>query len=111
MGQIEDQVKVKEMMKELSSGCANALGKPESYVCVYVETGKNVMFGGDADAPCAVCDVGSIGCIDKKTNGKVSQTIASILRNYAGVENNRFYIHFTDWPAANVGWSGRTFAG
>jgi len=52
----------------------------------------------------------SIGSIEMESNGKIHADVSNLLEEF-GVKSDRMYINFFDMPRANVGWSGKTFAG
>jgi phenylpyruvate tautomerase len=52
----------------------------------------------------------SIGSIEMESNGKIHADVSSLLEEFR-VKSDRMYINFFDMPRANVGWSGKTFAG
>jgi phenylpyruvate tautomerase len=95
-------------LKKTSALVAEVLGKPESYVCVHVEGGKSMTFGGST-APCGNASVASIGCISPSQNKKSSQALSEHLNKELGIPNNRMYIVFIDLPPKNVGYQGATF--
>lgn len=55
-----------------------------------------IMFGGDASAPAAFCNLHSIGAINRANNSKVSQAVCTILHEVLAVPQDRIYIQFYD---------------
>jgi phenylpyruvate tautomerase len=63
-----------------------------------------------SDDPCALGNIYLIGSVEMESNGKIHADVSNLLEEF-GVKSDRMYINFFDMPRANVGWSGRTFAG
>lgn len=58
---------------------------------VSLQTGKAMCFGGN-EAPCAYCELISIGAIGGDKNRAISAAIAEVLKSKLGVEPGRVYI-------------------
>ncbi|VDN08205.1 unnamed protein product [Thelazia callipaeda] len=102
-----EQVTV-EFLKKASSTVAKALGKPESYVSVHVNSGQLMTFGGSTD-PCAVCVLKSIGCVGGSVNNSHAEKLFSLLSADLKISKNRCYIEFVDIKASEMAFNGRTF--
>mmetsp|Transcript_14584 Transcript_14584/g.30191 ORF Transcript_14584/g.30191 Transcript_14584/m.30191 type:complete len:97 (-) Transcript_14584:56-346(-) len=96
-------------MLAASKALAAGLGKPESYVAICVEDGKDMIWGGD-DTPCALGCLYSLGGINNENNKKVSAELAKLLGEF-GIPADKIYINFFDVPRENCGYNGSTFAG
>lgn len=66
-------------------------------------------FGGTTDTA-ALVTLGSLGCIDGRTNKKTSAAVFKYLGDAIGLDSRRGYIHFIDLPAEDTGYGGSTFA-
>eukprot|EP01039_Chlorochromonas_danica_P000450 gene450-487_t len=97
------------ILRRLSSALANILSKPEGYVMITLNKVDAIMFGGDASAPAAFCNLHSIGAINRANNAKVSQAICTILNEVLAVPQDRVYIQFYDSQASNFGFDGSVF--
>ena len=103
-------VELKALMQQIAQDFAPLIGKPLQYVQVSLQTNQLVSFGGDGDAPCAMCSVTSIGNIDLEHNTAVSAFLSATLAKEFGVSPTRYYCRFVDVPRDHVGFSGATFA-
>ena len=94
--------------KAASAAIAEVTGKPESYVCVclsFVEPSQ-MLFGGSHE-PCMLGTFTSIGCINVDNNSALQKKLTEIF----SIPGDRIYISYVDVERANMGWSGKTFAG
>ena len=83
------------------------LGKPEKYVMVSIEAGKQMMFGGKADLT-AFVQLKSIGLpVDRCA--EFSGKICDFLSGELGIQPDRVFIDFTDLERNMFGWDGKTF--
>ena len=98
-----------DFCQKTSKIVASALGKPESYVCVCVNSGLEMCFGGSNDA-CAVCVLKSIGAVGGRVNNSHASKLYPHLQQTLGLQGNRIYIEFIDCPASSMALSGNTFA-
>jgi len=96
-------------LKKISSIVAKSLGKPESYVDVCIIDNVSMSFGGSTDTA-ALVTLGSLGCIDARTNKKTSAAVFQFLKDTINLDSHRGYIYFIDLPAENTGYGGSTFA-
>ncbi len=86
---------------------AEMLGKPESYVMVMLEDGRDMLFAGTA-APAAYLEVKSLGLSETKT-AQYSRTLCDFFAGALGVPTERIYIEFAAPPRHLFGWNGGTF--
>lgn len=105
--QSTDDATCSELLSSLSSALAEALGKPESYVMVALQTGVPMLFGGSSK-PSAYLEVKSIGLPADRTP-ELSDMLCTLVSEYMGIAANRIYIEFSDAPRQLWGWDGRTF--
>jgi hypothetical protein len=83
------------------------LGKPESYVMVILEDGRDLVFAG-TPAPAAYLELKSLGLSETKT-ADYSRTLSDLLAGALGIPAERVYIEFAAPPARLFGWNGGTF--
>ena len=102
-----DEKKRAALLAGLSSIAAQAIGKPEQYVMVTVQSHGLLMAGKPGDA--AFVDVRSIGGLGGDVNRQLAQKICAALKEALGVPPDRVYLNFTDVAAGNWGWNGSTF--
>ena len=88
----------------LSKAVADALGKPESYVCVDVTQSECLYFGGSKD-PCAMIQIESIGGSSKEAISSATTAVAEV----AGIPSDRIFVTFTSIEGKNWGMAGNTF--
>ncbi|KAK7475051.1 hypothetical protein BaRGS_00033732 [Batillaria attramentaria] len=98
----------KSFLADTSKLVAKELGKPETYVCVRVNPGQMMTFGG-TDDPCGMVELESIGVVGGAKNKQLVPVIGSHVQEALGIPQDRFYIKFTDVPRTDQGWNGKTF--
>ena len=96
-----------ELLRALSGIVTECIGKPEDYVMVAITEGPIMMSGEESGA--AFVDVRSIGGLNRDVNVRMSQKVCSLLDEALGISPKRVYINFSDIPAVNWGWNGKTF--
>ncbi len=94
-------------LAEASRAVADMLGKPESYVMVYLEDDASLSFAGSRE-PAAWLELKSLGLPESET-ARFSQALCALAQERLGVAPSRTYIEFSS-PARHMwGWDGRTF--
>ncbi|HEB95108.1 MAG TPA: hypothetical protein ENI96_01595 [Sedimenticola thiotaurini] len=102
-----DEERRPALLKQLSEAVAAMLGKPESYVMVALESGRDMLFAGD-DAPLALLQLKSLGLPESRT-GEYSSHLCRLMEEKLGIPPERVYIEFSA-PARHMwGWNGGTF--
>uniref|UniRef100_A0A915CXU6 L-dopachrome isomerase n=1 Tax=Ditylenchus dipsaci TaxID=166011 RepID=A0A915CXU6_9BILA len=86
---------------------AKTVGKPESYVAVFVKPDSPASFGGSQE-PCAFIELQSIGGFGSKTN-QIADSLTTFIHNELKIDTDRFYINFVDLKASNLAHNGQTF--
>ena len=94
------------VVKAASKFCAEALGKPEGYVEVALQSCA-MSFAGDA-APCAIVELWSIG-LPKDAPKKLTPQICDFLGKKLNVKKDRIYINFQNINGAFWGHNDQTF--
>lgn len=95
------------MLARCSANVAEALGKPERYVMVSLESEVEMLFGGD-DAPCAYLELKSIGLPEART-AELSSVLSELIQRELDIPSERTYIEFAGAERHMWGWSGGTF--
>lgn len=95
------------MMAELSRRVAELLGKPESYVMVILESGRDLLFAGTA-APAAYLELKSLGLAETQTP-ELSRRLCEWLESRLAIPAQRIYIEFASPPRQLFGWNKGTF--
>lgn len=95
------------LLSRASSAIAQMLAKPESYVMVILEDGRDLVFGG-TPAPAAYLELKSLGLSENQTRG-YSRALCDLLDKTLGVAAERVYIEFAAPPRQLFGWNGSTF--
>jgi len=95
------------LLKRASGTVAELLGKPESYVMVVLEAGRDLIFAGSA-APAAYLELKSLGLPELKT-AHYSRVLCDLLDESLGIPAERVYIEFAAPPRHLFGWNGGTF--
>ncbi|AES92245.1 putative intramolecular oxidoreductase [Medicago truncatula] len=103
-----DPVIASNILRDATKAIANIIGRPESYMCILVNGGVAIAFGG-TEEPAAYGELISIGGLDPTVNAKLSSTIAQIIQTNLHIHSSRFYIKFSDVQPSFVGFNGSTF--
>lgn len=103
-----DDAAVKPMLTACSAKVAALLGKPESYVMTLFDRVSGMTMSG-SDAPACLVEVRSVGKLTGDQTRALSQTFCPLLAEHLGVEPNRIFLNFTDFPGAMWGFDGSTF--
>jgi phenylpyruvate tautomerase PptA (4-oxalocrotonate tautomerase family) len=97
----------KVLMEAFSAAVSEQLGKPERYVMVVLEGGRDMLFGAD-DAPAAYLELKSLGLPEDQTPA-LSQALCALLDRHFGIPAQRIYIEFASPLRHLFGWNGGTF--
>jgi phenylpyruvate tautomerase PptA (4-oxalocrotonate tautomerase family) len=95
------------LLARASRTVAEMLDKPESYVMVLLEDGRDLLFAGSA-APAAFLELISLDLPEERT-AHYSRTLCNLLEEALGVPAERVYIAFLSPPRHLFGWNGDTF--
>ncbi len=95
------------LLKALSQGVAEILGKSENYVMIALESGKPMIFAGK-EAPSAYVQLKSLGLPENETT-QFSDKICHLIEQQTGISQDRIYIEFSNPERHLWGWNGRTF--
>ena len=95
------------LLATASRALAELLGKPESYVMVMLEEGRDLYFAGSA-APAAYLEVKSLGLPESRTPD-YSHALCDLVGQLIGVPADRTYIEFATPPRHMFGWNNGTF--
>ncbi|EXJ15453.1 phenylpyruvate tautomerase MIF-related protein [Imhoffiella purpurea] len=95
------------LLARASSAVAEMLGKPESYVMVVLEDGRDIIFGGSFD-PTAYLELKSLGLPEDRTPD-FSKTLCALVSDLLSVPPGRVYIEFASPPRHLFGWNSGTF--
>lgn len=98
---------IKEALSTLSTGIANILGKPESYIMISVEKCTPMLFAGTSDA-CAYVELKSLGLPESKTP-LFSKALCELIEKEIGIKKERVYIEFSNPERHMWGWDSKTF--
>jgi phenylpyruvate tautomerase PptA (4-oxalocrotonate tautomerase family) len=95
------------LLARTSRTLAEMLDKPESYVMVVLEDGRDMLFAG-SPAATAFLELISLGLPEERT-AHYSRTLYNLLEDALGVPAERAYIAFASPPRHLFGWNGDTF--
>jgi phenylpyruvate tautomerase PptA (4-oxalocrotonate tautomerase family) len=95
------------LLARASRTVAEMLDKPESYVMVLLEDGRDMLFGGIA-GPAAFLELISLGLAEERTP-HYSRTLCGLLEDTLGIPAERVYIGFSSPPRHLFGWNRDTF--
>jgi len=95
------------LLAQASRAVAEMLGKPESYVMVILEDGRDMLFAG-TPAPAAYLELKSLGLPEAKA-ADYSRALCDLLAAALEIPPARVYIEFAAPPAHLFGWNGATF--
>lgn len=93
-----------EVMVDLAQKCAEILHKPIEVMIVKINTGVNMIFGGDETAIGALMEVKSVGYGESKA--KLVAELTRFAMQEFNAEQKYVSMHLVDMPAANVGENG-----
>ena len=96
-----------ELLARASRTVADLLGKPESYVMVILESGRDLLFAGTAD-PAAYLELKSLGLPESRTP-EFSRALCGLLAETLAIPPQRVYIEFAAPPRHLFGWNNATF--
>jgi phenylpyruvate tautomerase PptA (4-oxalocrotonate tautomerase family) len=102
-----DKAEEMRLLGMCSQSLATALGKPERYVMVSIESGLSMLFGGD-NSPCAYLELKSLGLPEEKT-AELSLTLCKLIGETLAIPAERVYIEFSNPPRHMWGWNNTTF--
>lgn len=103
-----DDGAVNPLLTACSSKVASLLGKPEGYVMTLFDRVTGMTMGGTDDPACLV-EVRSVGRLTADQTRALSETFCPLLSEHLGVQPNRIFLNFTDFPGAMWGFNGATF--
>jgi len=95
------------LLARASSALAEMLGKPESYVMVVLEEGRDIVFGGSF-GPAAYLELKSLGLPEDRTPD-FSRVLCELMSELLAVPPGRVYIEFASPPRHLFGWNSGTF--
>lgn len=96
-----------ELLSRASRTVAELLGKPESYVMVILEAGRDLLFAGTPD-PAAYLELKSLGLPESRT-AEFSRVLCGLLAETLAIPPERIYIEFSAPPRHLFGWNNATF--
>jgi phenylpyruvate tautomerase PptA (4-oxalocrotonate tautomerase family) len=96
-----------DLLAKASRTVSEMLGKPESYVMVILEDGRDMLFAG-SPAPTAFVELISLGLPEDRT-AHYARALCNLLEDALGVPADRAYIDFSSPPRHLFGWNGDTF--
>lgn len=96
-----------ELLSRASRTVAELLGKPESYVMVILEGGRDLLFAGTSD-PAAYLELKSLGLPESRTP-EFSRALCGLLAENLAIPPERIYIEFSAPPRHLFGWNNATF--
>ncbi len=95
------------LLARASRTLAELLGKPESYVMVILEDGRDMVFAG-TPAPAAYLELKSLGLPEGQT-AQYSRALCDLMTDALGIPADRVYIEFAAPARQMFGWNGGTF--
>jgi phenylpyruvate tautomerase len=95
------------LLARASRTLAELLGKPESYVMVILEDGRDMIFAG-TQAPAAYLEVKSLGLPEGQT-AQYSRALCNLMTDALDIPADRVYIEFASPARQMFGWNGGTF--
>ncbi len=97
----------RQLLKNMSKGVAEILGKSENYVMIALEVAKPMCFAGN-DQPTAFVELKSLGLPEEQT-AAFSRKLCVLIEAQTGIKADRIYIEFNS-PARHMwGWNEKTF--
>lgn len=96
-----------QLLTGFSQLLAQETGKPERYIMVDLEDGKDMIFSGNNEL-LAYVECKSIGLSSNQAKS-LSASISQILEQQLNIKVDRVYIEFSNCPADFWGWNATTF--
>lgn len=96
-----------QLLKSLSKGIADILGKSENYVMISLETAKPMLFSGNGQTT-AFVELKSLGLPEEQT-ATFSRKLCSLIEAQTGIKAERIYIEFSGSARHMWGWNNKTF--
>eukprot|EP00600_Ochromonadales_sp_CCMP1393_P018015 CAMPEP_0175023910 /NCGR_PEP_ID=MMETSP0005-20121125/16136_1 /TAXON_ID=420556 /ORGANISM="Ochromonas sp., Strain CCMP1393" /LENGTH=110 /DNA_ID=CAMNT_0016282329 /DNA_START=20 /DNA_END=352 /DNA_ORIENTATION=+ len=93
-----------DICKQLSAVAAEALGKPQDYVCVLVECSDCLIFGGTFEPACMI-QVNSVGKELSTCIGPFTELMGKV----ASIPPGRVFVNFQSFERNAWGMNGSTF--
>lgn len=97
-----------KFLTEMSKLVASEVGKPEKYVCVHINGGQAMSFGGTED-PCGIVELQNLGEISAAKKKQILGNIGALIQEKFGIPLDRMYVKFVDVPRCDMGWNGNMF--
>jgi phenylpyruvate tautomerase PptA (4-oxalocrotonate tautomerase family) len=91
-----------------SKAVAELLGKPETYVMTLFDRVVGMTMSGTDDPACLV-EIRSVGKLTGDQTRALSQALGPLLAERLGIEPNRIYLNFNEYPGSMWGFNGSTF--
>ncbi len=102
-----DQAEETVILKKMSAFVAETLGKQERVVMATLDSGKNMLFGGETE-PTAFATLKSIGLVVENCTD-LSKQICEFLETELGILPERVFIDFNKLDGKLFGWNKVTF--
>ncbi|MCG8428675.1 MAG: phenylpyruvate tautomerase MIF-related protein [Chromatiales bacterium] len=102
-----DEATTKSVLEGASKITAELLAKPERYVMVDLEAGRQMLFDASVE-PLAYLELKSIGLPTGQTT-ELSAALAEFISTTLSIPKDRIYIEFTETARHMWGWNGKTF--
>jgi len=97
----------RDLLPKVSKMTAEAIGKPEQYVMVSLQSAEIMMSGQNGAA--AWIEVRGIGALRGEVNKRMTQKLCALLKQGLGIESERVYVNYMDIEPENWGWNNDTF--
>lgn len=95
------------LIHQISAAVSQMLGKPEAYVMVILEDGRDMLFAGSTD-PAAYLELKSLALPEDQT-ARLCESLCDLVERLLGVPPSRTYIELTSPPRHMFGWDRSTF--
>lgn len=96
-----------DLMSQASAAVSQMLSKPETYVMVILEDGRDMLFAGSGD-PAAYLELKSLALPEDQT-ARLSESLCDLVEHLLGVPPSRVYIELASPPRHMFGWDRSTF--
>lgn len=93
------------LMEKATEMLCSALGKPKTFMMIYVDSGCSIMFNGST-APFAFVQLRQFAFDEKRVAG-IIEVIGTFISSELKVSPDRQYIQLTEMKSAMFGWNGK----
>lgn len=97
----------RDVLKTELGKAISIMGKPESYLMIELNDGKDLYFGGNRLEKGAYVEIKVLGSVDAGQSDRMTAKVCEILQTVTGIPGDAVYVSY--WGTASWGWNGSNF--